>query len=248
MRIIRVVAVPAKEHKNEQNFKEQCAGCANFKARPVEEPLRIVSHAVKQYSWAELKMAAAIGILPQVIQSGDEVTVTLKNGKTVTFVATYDEKGHNFFVLKDCLDEERKMNSECTNEGGWAESDMRKYINEKVFALLPDDLQAVISPTKIVQIIDGERVETKDKLFLLSKTQVFGKGDWTKYEPEDTQLDIFTRERDRVKECGAHGTWWWWLRSPVASSSSLFYYVPNNGISNYNYANSSTGVAFGFSL
>ena len=112
----------------------------------------------------------------------------------------------------------------------------------------PDELQALIAPTTIVQIVDGERVETEDKLFLLSKTQVFGKGRWSEREPEDAQLLCFLREKDRVKECGDNGTWFWWLRSPEASSSSSFAGVSSGGYGNGYYASSSYGVAFGFCL
>ena len=117
-----------------------------------------------------------------------------------------------------------------------------------MFALLPEYLQAVIAPTTIVQVLNGQCVVSEDKLFLLSRTQVFGKGDWTENEPEDTQLDCFTREKDRVKECGEYGTYWWWLRSPLASSSSAFCII-NYGGGNYNYdASGSNGVAFGFCI
>ena len=91
-------------------------------------------------------------------------------------------------------------------------------------------------------------VETEDKLFLLSKTQVFGKGRWSDREPEDTQLLCFLREKDRVKECGDNGTWWWWLRSSEAFGSSSFAYVNYGGISFNAGASNSYGVAFGFCL
>ena len=96
--------------------------------------------------------------------------------------------------------------------------------------------------------MDGERVETEDKLFLLSKTQVFGKGRWSEREPEDAQLLCFLREKDHVKECGDNGTWWWWLRSPEASGSSSFANTIANGGSNSDTASNSYGVAFGFCL
>lgn len=138
------------------------------------------------------------------------------------------------------------MNKQNTNKGGWAACDMRRYLNKTVFSLLPDDLQAVIAPTTVVQIVDGERVETEDKLFLLSRTQVFGKGRWTEREPEDTQLDCFTREKDRVKECGSNGTWFWWLRS--AYGNYCFGSVYGGGYVNYDFAGNSYGVALGFCL
>ena len=204
--------------------------------------------ATFETSWEALKAAVADGSIKEMLHSGDEIPVTLKNGENVIFVVTYDENGKIYFVLRDCLADEHRMNKEWTNESGWAATEMRTYLNSTIFALLPDDLQAVIAPTKIAQIIKGERVECEDNLFLISKTQAFGKGSWTEYEPDDTHLDIFKTERDRVKECGNNGTWFWWLRSPYSSHGTAFCIVNHNGISNYSNANGSGGVAFGFCI
>lgn len=204
--------------------------------------------ATFETSWEALKAAVADGSIKKMLHSGDEIPVTLKNGENVIFVVTYDENGKIYFVLRDCLADEHRMNKEWTNEGGWAATEMRTYLNSTIFALLPDDLQAVIAPTKIAQIIDGERVECEDNLFLISKTQAFGKGSWTEYEPDDTHLDIFKTERDRVKECGNNGTWFWWLRSPGSSYSTYFCFVTSNGTSNNSNATNANGVAFGFCI
>ena len=210
--------------------------------------MNIITTSIKQSSWTELKAAAEAGTLDTLIQSGDLIPFNLKTGEEVAVRATRDGTGKLFFVLEDCMEDEHAMNKDRANKGGWDACGMRKYLNKTVLALLPDDLQAVIAPTTIVQIVDGERVESVDKLFLLSKTQVFGKGDWSDDEPEDTQLDCFRREKDRVKECAENGTWWWWLRSPLSSSSSGFCSVSYAGGSNSNAAGASYGVAFGFSL
>ena len=67
-------------------------------------------------------------------------------------------------------------------------------------------------------------------------------------EPDSVQLEIFKRERNRVKERVGDGTWFWWLRSPRASSSSYFVYVNTDGTVNNYYANYSLGFAPGFDL
>ena len=210
--------------------------------------MEIIKKTTAQATWAELKAAAEAGTIDDLIQSGDLIPFTLKTGEKLAVRATHDGNGKLFFVLEDCMEESRCMNKVYTNKGGWKACDMRKHLNTTVFALLPDDLQAVIAPTTIVQVENGERRVTEDKLFLLSRTQVFGKGEWTEYEPEDTQLDIFTREKDRVKECGEYGTYWWWLRSPYSASSGYFHSVTTSGSSHYYLAHTSSGVAFGFCL
>lgn len=67
-------------------------------------------------------------------------------------------------------------------------------------------------------------------------------------EPDSVQLEIFKRERDRVKECVGDGTWYWWLRSPNASHSIIFVYVYTDGTVHRTNADYSLGFAPGFDL
>ena len=182
------------------------------------------------------------------LQSFDQIPIILKNGEFVTLTVGHDESGKTYFCFEDCIVDRWHMNSEWTNEGGWAASDMRRWLNTTLFALLPDEIQAVIKPTRIVQVIGGERIETEDKLFLFSKTQLFGKGSWSEIEPEDTQIDIFRTEKNRVKECGNLGTSSWWTRSPRSDNSNRFGMVNSDGSANGSYASSSRGVAPGFCI
>lgn len=209
--------------------------------------MEIITKATKQATWEELKAAAEAGTIDALIQDDAIIPFTLKSGEKVAVRVTHDETGKMFFVFEDCLEDEHSMNDTWSNAGGWAACKMRTHLNTSVFALFPDDLQAVIAPTKIVQILNGKRVETKDKLFIFSRTQAFGKGSYSACEPEDTQLNCFRREKDRVKECGEYGTWMWWLRS--AGNDGTFYFVGSNGsYTNYDGANGSYGVALGFCL
>ena len=204
----------------------------------------IKTSTTNETTWVALKAAVDNGTIAQ----GDLIVFNLKNGEEVAVRATQDKNGKWFFVLEDCLADEHCMNKRPTNKGAWAACDMRQYLNNTVFALLPDELQALIAPTTIVQIVDGERVETEDKLFLLSKTQVFGKGRWSEREPEDAQLLCFLREKDRVKECGDKGTYFWWLRSVHAGTAYHFCGVSAGGSAYGSHAYSSFGFAPGFDI
>ena len=197
-------------------------------------------------NWEGLKIYAAEGELNKILDSGDRIPVTLKDGQEIELDVGRDENGKTYFIFRDCLKETHAMNHDLTNKGGWAATEMRRYANDEVFGLLPDDLQAVIKPTKIVQIVDGEKVETMDKLFCLSYTQVFGHSDyWSEQEPEDTQVDIFATKRDRVKMWNGE-SWFWWLRS--ANSATNFGIVNSYGISAGSSADYSHGVALGFCI
>lgn len=183
-----------------------------------------------------------------ILEPFDEFQIPLKNGQLATAVfGKYTKDGHRRFVFKDCIGE-HVMNDEPTNEGGYFKSEMRRYVLEELFPLLPDQLAEAIEPRTMCETVNGETQTYADALWLPSITDVFGESEAWEPEPDSEQLDIFKRERDRVKELGDKGTWFWWLRSPFASSSTLFRNVYTRGYVNYFSAYFSFGVAPGFDL
>lgn len=195
------------------------------------------------YTWTELKRLANEKKLSSALKSGDTIDITLKNGELVTLVVGKDLTGSIFFITKDCLRDKHRMNPTPSIKGGWERCEMRRYLNEDVFTLLPDDLQEVIKPTPIMQIVNGNRVEVQDKLFCLSTTQVFGPDVWTTNGPEDSRIDIFEEKACLVKHSGG-----WWLRSIYGNSNGAFYGIVSDAAYNYSIANASRGVAFGFTI
>lgn len=216
----------------------------------VKDKIKVITKEAKWTSWVELRASSESGRLHDVLKSGDNIPVTLKNGEEVSFDIGEDESGKIYFVMHNCLKETKPMNGDYMNKGGWEESDMRRYLNEEVIELLPDDLQKMIKPTKIVQIWDGKRRETEDKLFLLSRTQVFGKNKYYEtIEPNDSQIDIFKSPRERVKELkGCEAPEYWWLRSPYPANSSVFCIVNSCGVAGTYFAYNSYGVAPAFCI
>lgn len=212
--------------------------------------MKIRTMVEKESTWAKLKALSEAGKLGEVLKSGDNIPVTLKNGEEVSFDVGKDGSGKIYFVMHNCLKERRPMNSEYTSEGGWEKSDMRRYLNEEVINLLPDELRKIIKPTKIVQVWDGKRRETEDKLFLLSMTQVLGKNKkYKQIEPDDTLIDIFENQRECVKEVNARGTsCYWWLRSPIPDSFGDFCSIYLDGTVFCYFANHSLGVAPAFCI
>ena len=203
-----------------------------------------------EIEWNTIKKAQADGKLQELFQLGDELDITLKTGEELT-AQVADTKEHMRFVLKDCMKDEHGMNKKMTNEGGWRDSGMRLWLNETVFHMLPDELQEIIVPRRIAQTMDGETLESEDKLWLPSFTEMFGKEnakEWAPADTNETQMELFTTERSRVKEAPGKGTWWYWLRSPYGSLSTYFCLVDSYGSASYNSASYGRGVAFGFCL
>ena len=126
----------------------------------------------------------------------------------------------------------------------WKESDLRRWANEEFIKRLPDELVEIIAPRDIVQIIKGERMETRDSLWAPSYTEVFGKSPYAPDDEAEEQFPIFTTERGRVRMIDGE-TYPWWSRSPSTGGSTYFSCISSSG-SNYNYAASiSYGVVLG---
>lgn len=176
-------------------------------------------------TWAELRDAAHAG--SSQLNVGDEIDIVLKTGEKVTLVCELVKDGHATFFTKDLMEDTHVM------DDGWITGrkkrlgTMDKYL-EKLFRLLPDDLQAVIC---------GE------KLRLLQEREVFGENRYGK--PENCeQLPRYQEPKNRVKRLSGV-PFPYWLASPNTSNTASFCTVNSDGGSYSNYASASYGVCFG---
>lgn len=179
-------------------------------------------------TWAELRDAVHAGSSP--LNIGDEIDIELKTGERVTLVCEQVKNGHVTFFTKELLEDTHAMDE------GWI-TDWKKRLGtmdgylEKLFRLLPDDLQVVIC---------GE------KLRLLREREVFGENRYGK--PENCeQLPRYQEPENRVKRLSGV-PFPYWLASPCASASTHFCRVYSDGSSYGYYASFSGGVCFGFDI
>lgn len=108
-------------------------------------------------------------------------------------------------------------------------STMEAYLR-KLFRLLPDDLQGVIT----------------GPLRLLREREVFGKNNYGNEEVCE-MLPRYFEEKNRVKTL--NGVQFpYWLASPYASYPDGFCYVRGDGSSAHDHASDSNGVCFGFDI
>lgn len=197
----------------------------------------------------DLKTAVEEGNVDEVVSPFDEIDIPLDTGGTVTVVCAYSSPNTARFVFKDCWDE-AAMNDEATNKGGYYKSKGRAHVLVDILPHIAQEWRAIFKPRKMVEEIDGERIEYADLMWLLSATDVFGpseEGYWKDID-DGFQLPIFKRERDRVKECGSEGTYPYWLRSVYATFSYCFCYVYTDGGAGNDDAYWSNGFAPGFDI
>lgn len=177
--------------------------------------------------------------------------------------------------MKNLLATTYRMNATATNEGGWDESEMRTSTMNTLFNLLPPSWKNIIKTVnkKATAGSQSENITTSaDKLWLLAMSEIFSA---TSIENSSTSTianyaDAYNAEGTQYKyyenligdnnggtgtnsllikklSNGSGSAYAWWLRSPYVSSSSSFRYINSSGsVNNYNVANLTYGVSFGF--
>ena len=178
-------------------------------------------------TWAELKDAIRAG--SSLLNVGDEIDIELKTGEKVTLVC--ERVGHRSatFFTKNLLEDTHCMNENWKAKNGEQLSTMGAYLS-KLFCLLPDDLQEVIT----------------EPLRLLREKEVFGENKYGKEEVCEALPRYFKKE-NRIKTLSGI-PFPYWLATPYAGSTS-FCAVGSDGSSYYSGANApSRGVCFGFDI
>lgn len=114
-------------------------------------------------------------------------------------------------------------------ENGEQLSTMEAYLR-KLFHLLPDDLQEIIT----------------EPLRLLREKEVFGENEYGK-EKVCEALSRYFKKENRIKTLSGI-PFPYWLATQSASNSASFCYVSSDGSSGYGTASDSGGVCFGFDI
>ena len=161
---------------------------------------------------------------PTEIINGDKIRIKLSDGRKYTATAIDKNDERILFVFDECV-ARRSMNEEGGTEGGYLESDLRKYLTEEFYELLPKKIRARLLSD-----------ENGDKLYLLSLKEVCGCDD--NFDDCDGQLEYFKIRKNRIADF-ENGYSSWWLRAVVSSAAFALVHYGGNA---YSY---SASTAFG---
>lgn len=164
-------------------------------------------------SWEAIKEAVDNGT--HELHIGDVIEETLINGENVDLVVVDAGEDYVRFESRDCVCSKKVAWNENDNSGGFSRSDVKKYLDNTIWEMLPEALKSVISETERKQK-NGDEVETYTaRLFLPAASEVFEDeddcyGDEGVYEP----LEYYKDRRNRMKgERKGKDTCSWWLAS-----------------------------------
>lgn len=204
----------------------------------------IIRKNEQRAEWIDIRDIIRKGRAGVSLPPGTEINFVLKNGESASVVVVgvdHYEKGDCAFWFRRIVGR-HCMNKDGTNEGGFGGSDMTVHL-EKIFDLLPDELQSVIVPHTTIQKIDGETVETESRLFLMSTYEGRGANDWAEYNGIDKQFPFFAERRNRVAYDADGDPCTYWLADPSGANTTAFCIFDNYGDSLNDYASYSLGVA-----
>lgn len=192
-------------------------------------------------SWAVISYISRAGRAADYWNIGDEKTVELSNGETLTlqiYDFNHDDRSDGkgkagiTFGSKNVLATTYQMKETDTNVGSWKESKFRVSDVPDIWALLPSDLAAnILEVTKTTTA--GKKstsiVSTADKIFIPSWVEVGGSGG-EGYDGEGSLYPIFSDNNSRIKKDADNVARNWWLRSPHLNAVSGFRVVNSGGI------------------
>lgn len=146
--------------------------------------------------------------------------------------------------------DERKMNSTDTTSGGWANCEMRSWLNSTVYNAFPEYMKDYINQVKVPYCeTNGGTVKTcDDNLFLASSIELTGLS--TQGGNDGEQLAYWAQNNNagarKKKRITGGNAVTWWLRS--VNSSSTFWNVGANGDPYFYDASNSLGVVLCFCI
>ena len=159
------------------------------------------------------------------------------------------------FLLKNLMNLRRNMNSTNVNQGGWAATAMREWLNTRVLKALPLQWQAILQKVDVKSTIGNlsttEFATSQDYLWLPCCKEVRFNVSSAGYSNEGNgTFNLFTDNASRIKylDNGNGAACSWWLRSPTTGYATNFYGVYLEGYATSYNASYSYGVCFGFCI
>ena len=128
-----------------------------------------------------------------------------------------------------------RVNSEYSNAGGWEKCELRQKMNSgEIWNLMPDGIKGKVKevnkPFVNKPFIGGDVKTTSDKLFILSRTEIFGT--WPVKESDGTGYEYYAQfHMSWNNEAGAAvGDISYWTRTPF--NDNCYWFIEPSGRSN----------------
>ena len=232
-------------------------------------------------SWATIQKAVQnnntsaynVGDTKKVTINGTDYTVRIANKSSAQNCSNsnYSQTACGFVIEFADIITTMQMRDTNTNVGGYPATLVFDYLNNTLLGQLPNDLQSVIEPTRVISgygnngTDSANFISTSQKLYLLSGVEVHGADSNDTAASTTSQLDYYvdmpSEAYDLCGGCGAIGTkyprtikqynstdTYWWLRPADSNDSSNFRGIDDKGILSRGNAGYARGVSPAFRI
>lgn len=214
-------------------------------------------------SWANIISSCEDGSYREKYKVGDTKELDLSEEGLITMklvamdaddLSDGTGKASMTWIAEDLLNTEHNMFPDDKTSGGWETSEMRSWLRNEVYNLLPDDIKKGIKDvvkytyTFGYDTDDCNIVVSSDSIWIPSGTEIYGK------EHANTDISVqysqeFPDENLRQKKHVDGSKSWWWLRTSCSDYSGAFWTIQSDGsFEPYVDADQTGGVLIGFCL
>ena len=194
----------------------------------LESEIKLQSAPIGIYKFVKMEDFDEVGEW----EIGDIIRFTLLNGEEVEAQCQLVNDEGATFCLTHCLEEEKPMNREDTNKGGWDKSSLRRYLNHEILKSFPESIISRMKP-----IYKG------DLLTLPTVEDISGEWDFDRWEPKEGAEPNWPLMKHRQYRSKGN---WWWERSAYYNNATRFCTVNTRGDADYDRASLSSGLAPAF--
>jgi len=219
--------------------------CKSLAASIFDEIKALETEPEESLDFAKLVEAVKSGKAHELYKVHDTVTAGGYDFEIIAFNRDKDHENGNaptVTVMAKQLGPERQMHSgPC--EKGWADTELRKWLNEEFITTLPEDVTRHICTVKKETHSPGrELIATEDKLFIPSESELFGSAIWADYE-DGARYEAFSTSENRIRIDEDGEPCWYWTRSLTAHGgfSTRAAHVNSGGHATHDSASHATG-------
>ena len=183
----------------------------------------------------------------ELLTVGDELSVTIGGVEYTYQVGAIDlyESHEVIFVPKTCVGT-RQHHTSNTNAGGWAQSDIRTYLNGDFKTGLPAEIKNNLKSISFKSSAGGQSTAitvTDDYIWLPREYEIFGATSYAANTEAQycRQYPIFATAAQRIRTNNGVAADWWEASAYVSNSTS-FCLVLTGGSANGSAASNSYGL------
>lgn len=157
------------------------------------------------------------------------------------------------FMAANVLENEMRLSSSSSNSGGWAQSQLNNFLNERFYNALPLQWRGLIKQVYVTSTIGAQSSELTSSncyIYIPAAIEVSSGFNYEPYASEGTVTNWLTSDNTRIRSHrDEEAATTWHTRSPNVSSDAYVWYVTETGHpETYTYGYTYRGVVIMFSV